>query len=63
MMGFYWRSRRGLLDVGVLTKHKVYTICVDMRQTPEDPAPSLLQPPAVDSTALQPKPDSLLHIR
>ena len=53
-------SGGGLPDVGVFEDEKVYTVYVDMRATPEDPAPSytlqyaLLQPPTgVDSASLQ----------
>ena len=53
-------SGGGLTDVGVFEDEKVYTVYVDMRATPEDPAPSctlqyaLLQPPTgADSASLQ----------
>src|SRR5438093_5131388 len=53
-------SGGGLPDVGVFEDEKVYTVYVDMRATPEDPAPSytlqyaLLQPPTgADSASLQ----------
>jgi len=50
-------SGGGLPDVGVFTDEKVYTVYVDMRATPEDPAPSytlqyaLLQPPSGGDSA------------
>ena len=53
-------SGGGLPDVGAFSDEKVYTVYVDMRATPEDPAPSytlqyaLLQPPAgADSASPQ----------